>query len=166
MSITPLAKDDVNKPEFALLILLALVGMMLMIPANDLMSLYMAVELQSLSAICCCGDADQFAAVIETEFGNIFYLARCHLGCCFMAHPNWSTGLQGTTNFDGIAAAVSETRCRWRLFFRFLVFMISGLAFRVSAATFHMWTPDVYEGSPSPVTALFAIAQKLLRLLC
>ena len=158
MSITPLAKDDVNKPEFALLILLALVGMMLMISANDLMSLYMAVELQSLPLYVVA--AMRTNSLRSSEAGLKYFLLGALSSGMLLYGASLVYGFAGTTNFDGIAAAVSGNPLPVAFIFG-LVFMISGLAFKVSAAPFHMWTPDVYEGSPSPVTALFAIAPKV-----
>ena len=158
MSITPLSKDDINKPEFALLVLLALVGMMLMISANDLMSLYMAVELQSLPLYVVA--AMRTNSLRSSEAGLKYFLLGALSSGMLLYGASLVYGFAGTTSFSGIAAAVSGTTLPVA-FVVGLVFMISGLAFKVSAAPFHMWTPDVYEGSPSPVTALFAIAPKV-----
>ena len=158
MSVTPLAKDDVNKPEFALLVVLALVGMMLMISANDLMSLYMAVELQSLPLYVVA--AMRTNSLRSSEAGLKYFLLGALSSGMLLYGASLVYGFAGTTAFDGIAAAVAGKALPVG-FVVGLVFMISGLAFKVSAAPFHMWTPDVYEGSPSPVTALFAIAPKV-----
>jgi len=158
MSITPLSKDDINKPEFALLVLLALVGMMLMISANDLMSLYMAVELQSLPLYVVA--AMRTNSLRSSEAGLKYFLLGALSSGMLLYGASLVYGFAGTTSFSGIAAAVSGGTLPVA-FVVGLVFMISGLAFKVSAAPFHMWTPDVYEGSPSPVTALFAIAPKV-----
>ena len=158
MSITPLAKDDINKPEFSLLVLLALVGMMLMISANDLMSLYMAVELQSLPLYVVA--AMRTKSLRSSEAGLKYFLLGALSSGMLLYGASLVYGFAGTTSFAGIAAAVSSDQLPSG-FIVGMVFMISGIAFKVSAAPFHMWTPDVYEGSPSPVTALFAIAPKV-----
>ena len=169
MSITPLAKDGIDKPEFPILVLLALVGMMLMISANDLMSLYMAIELQSLPLYIVA--AMRTKSLRSSEAGLKYFLLGALSSGLLLYGASLVYGFAGTTSFTGIAAAVSSDQLP-SVFIVGMVFMISGIAFKVSAAPFHMWTPDVYEGSPSPVTALFAIAPKvaamalLMRLTC
>ncbi|MDC1383067.1 NADH-quinone oxidoreductase subunit NuoN [Candidatus Puniceispirillum sp.] len=158
MSITPLAKDDINKPEFSLLVVLSLVGMMLMISANNLMSLYMAVELQSLPLYVVA--AMRTNSLRSSEAGLKYFLLGALSSGMLLYGASLVYGFAGTTSFAGIAAAVSINQLP-AAFIVGMVFMISGIAFKVSAAPFHMWTPDVYEGSPSPVTALFAIAPKV-----
>ena len=158
MSITPLAKDDINKPEFALLVMLALVGMMLMISANDLMSLYMAVELQSLPLYVVA--AMRTNSLRSSEAGLKYFLLGALSSGMLLYGASLVYGFAGTTSFSGIAAAVSADQLPV-VFIVGMVFMVSGIAFKISAAPFHMWTPDVYQGSPSPVTALFAIAPKV-----
>ena len=158
MSITPLAKDDIDKPEFPLLVLLALVGMMLMVSANDLMSLYMAVELQSLPLYVVA--AMRTKSLRSSEAGLKYFLLGALSSGLLLYGASLVYGFAGTTSFVGIADAVSSDQLP-SVFIVGMVFMISGIAFKVSAAPFHMWTPDVYEGSPSPVTALFAIAPKV-----
>jgi NADH-quinone oxidoreductase subunit N len=158
MSITPLAKDDINKPEFALLVMLALVGMMLMISANDLMSLYMAVELQSLPLYVVA--AMRTNSLRSSEAGLKYFLLGALSSGMLLYGASLVYGFAGTTSFSGIAAAVSADQLP-AVFIVGMVFMVSGIAFKISAAPFHMWTPDVYQGSPSPVTALFAIAPKV-----
>ena len=158
MSITLLAKDDINKPEFALLVMLALVGMMLMISANDLMSLYMAVELQSLPLYVVA--AMRTNSLRSSEAGLKYFLLGALSSGMLLYGASLVYGFAGTTSFSGIAAAVSADQLPV-VFIVGMVFMVSGIAFKISAAPFHMWTPDVYQGSPSPVTALFAIAPKV-----
>ena len=158
MSIAPLAKDDINKPEFSLLVVLSLVGMMLMISANNLMSLYMAVELQSLPLYVVA--AMRTNSLRSSEAGLKYFLLGALSSGMLLYGASLVYGFAGTTSFTGIAAAVSINQLP-AAFIVGMVFMISGIAFKVSAAPFHMWTPDVYEGSPSPVTALFAIAPKV-----
>ena len=158
MSISPLERDDINKPEFSLLVMLSLVGMMLMISANDLMSLYMAVELQSLPLYVVA--AMRTNSLRSSEAGLKYFLLGALSSGMLLYGASLVYGFAGTTSFAGIAAAVTDTELPVA-FIIGMVFMITGIAFKVSAAPFHMWTPDVYEGSPSPVTALFAIAPKV-----
>ena len=158
MSISPLEQDDINKPEFSLLVLLAVVGMMLMISANDLMSLYMAVELQSLPLYVVA--AMRTNSLRSSEAGLKYFLLGALSSGMLLYGASLVYGFAGTTSFDGISAAVA-TGTLPVAFIVGMVFMICGIAFKISAAPFHMWTPDVYEGSPTPVTALFAIAPKV-----
>ena len=158
MSIGPLEQDDINKPEFSLLVLLAVVGMMLMISANDLMSLYMAVELQSLPLYVVA--AMRTNSLRSSEAGLKYFLLGALSSGMLLYGASLVYGFAGTTSFDGISAAVA-TGTLPVAFVVGMVFMICGIAFKISAAPFHMWTPDVYEGSPTPVTALFAIAPKV-----
>lgn len=158
MSISPLEQDDINKPEFSLLVLLAVVGMMLMISANDLMSLYMAVELQSLPLYVVA--AMRTNSLRSSEAGLKYFLLGALSSGMLLYGASLVYGFAGTTSFDGISAAVA-TGALPVAFVIGMVFMICGIAFKISAAPFHMWTPDVYEGSPTPVTALFAIAPKV-----
>ena len=106
MSITPLAKDDINKPEFSLLVLLALVGMMLMISANDLMSLYMAVELQSLPLYVVA--AMRTKSLRSSEAGLKYFLLGALSSGMLLYGASLVYGFAGTTSFSGIAAAVSS----------------------------------------------------------
>jgi NADH-quinone oxidoreductase subunit N len=129
-----------------------------MISANDLMSLYMAVELQSLPLYVVA--AMRTNSLRSSEAGLKYFLLGALSSGMLLYGASLVYGFAGTTAFDGIAAAVAGKALPVG-FVVGLVFMISGLAFKVSAAPFHMWTPDVYEGSPSPVTALFAIAPKV-----
>ena len=158
MSIIPLAKDDINKPEFSLLVVLSLVGMMLMISANDLMSLYMAVELQSLPLYVVASMRTN--SLRSSEAGLKYFLFGALSSGMLLYGAALVYGFAGTTHFAGIAAALSTDQLP-AVFIVGMVFMVSGIAFKISAAPFHMWTPDVYEGSPSPVTALFAIVPKV-----
>jgi NADH-quinone oxidoreductase subunit N len=158
MSITPLESDDINKPEFSLLVMLSLVGMMLLISANDLMSLYMAIELQSLPLYVIA--AMRTNSLRSSEAGLKYFLLGALSSGMLLYGASLVYGFAGTTSFSGIAVALGEPLLP-SAFIIGMVFMLTGVAFKVSAAPFHMWTPDVYEGSPSPVTALFAIVPKV-----
>ncbi len=106
MSVTPLELDDMNKPEFSLLVILALVGMMLMISANDLMSLYMAVELQSLPLYVVA--AMRTNSLRSSEAGLKYFLLGALSSGMLLYGASLVYGFAGTTSFEGIAAAVSE----------------------------------------------------------
>ena len=158
MSLRTEGDDDINKPEYSLLVLLALVGMMLMISADNLMALYMGVELQSLPLYVVA--AMRTNSLRSSEAGLKYFLLGALSSGMLLYGASLVYGVAGTTDFDGIAQALAGGDLP-TVFIIGMVFMISGLAFKVSAAPFHMWTPDVYEGSPTLVTALFAIAPKV-----
>jgi len=158
MSMRGAGANDINKPEYALLVLLALVGMMLMISADNLMALYMGVELQSLPLYVVA--AMRTDSLRSSEAGLKYFLLGALSSGLLLYGASLVYGVAGTTDFDGIAMAIAGKDLP-AVFVIGMVFMISGLAFKVSAAPFHMWTPDVYEGSPTMVTALFAIGPKV-----
>ncbi|MGB2234760.1 MAG: NADH-quinone oxidoreductase subunit N, partial [Candidatus Puniceispirillum sp.] len=106
MSISPLEQDDINKPEFSLLVLLAVVGMMLMISANDLMSLYMAVELQSLPLYVVA--AMRTNSLRSSEAGLKYFLLGALSSGMLLYGASLVYGFAGTTSFDGISAAVAS----------------------------------------------------------
>ena len=158
MSLHADGDSDINKPEYSLLVLLALVGMMLMISADNLMSLYMAIELQSLPLYVVA--AMRTNSLRSSEAGLKYFLLGALSSGMLLYGASLVYGFAGSTDFSAISAALAG-RDLPPVFIIGMVFMVSGLAFKVSAAPFHMWTPDVYEGSPTLVTALFAIAPKV-----
>ena len=143
--------------EYPLLVALAVVGMMVMVSAGDLMSLYMGLELQSLSLYVVASLRRD--SVKSTEAGLKYFVLGALSSGLLLYGASLTYGFAGTTLFSGIVAAVEGGASIGLLFG--LVFLITGFAFKVSAAPFHMWTPDVYEGSPTPVTAFFATAPKV-----
>jgi len=143
--------------EYPLLVALAVVGMMVMVSAGDLMSLYMGLELQSLSLYVVASLRRE--SVKSTEAGLKYFVLGALSSGLLLYGASLTYGFAGTTLFSGIVEAVEGGASIGLLFG--LVFLISGFAFKVSAAPFHMWTPDVYEGSPTPVTAFFATAPKV-----
>jgi len=143
--------------EYPLLVALAVVGMMVMVSAGDLMSLYMGLELQSLSLYVVASLRRD--SVKSTEAGLKYFVLGALSSGLLLYGASLTYGFAGTTLFSGIVEAVEGGASIGLLFG--LVFLISGFAFKVSAAPFHMWTPDVYEGSPTPVTAFFATAPKV-----
>lgn len=158
MSDKYLAGEQLGRFEYPVLILLAALGMSLMVSANDLIALYMGVETQSLALyILAAFNRDSRRS---TEAGLKYFVLGALSSCLLLYGASLIYGFTGTTQFDAIAAATKAGEANVGLVIG-LVFLISGLAFKVSAAPFHMWTPDVYEGAPTPVTAFFAAAPKL-----
>ncbi|MEM9392553.1 MAG: NADH-quinone oxidoreductase subunit NuoN [Pseudomonadota bacterium] len=158
MSQDYMAKLGILKFEYPILISLAVVGMMMMVSAGDLIALYMGLELQSLALYVVAALHRDNAR--STEAGLKYFVLGALSSGLLLYGASLVYGFSGTTLFSGIVTAASEGELSLGLLFG-LVFIMSGLAFKVSAAPFHMWTPDVYEGSPTPVTAFFATAPKV-----
>lgn len=152
-----MARSDLIRFEYPLLIALAAVGMMVMVSASDLMALYMGLELQSLSLYVIA--ALRRDSVRSTEAGLKYFVLGALSSGLLLFGASLVYGFAGTTGFAGIFEAV-QGRAPVGLLIG-LSLVIAGLAFKVSAAPFHMWTPDVYEGAPTPVTAFFATAPKI-----
>ena len=146
------------KFEFPVLVLLASTGMMMMISANDLISLYVVLELQSLSLyVVAAFNRDSSRSA---EAGLKYFVLGALSSGMLLYGASLVYGFTGSTDFATIAAAVQPSGENIGLIFG-LVFLMAGFAFKISAVPFHMWTPDVYEGAPTPVTAFFAAAPKL-----
>ena len=153
-----MARRGLLRFEYPVLIVLAVVGMMVMVSAGDLIALYMGLELQSLSLYVVA--ALRRDSVKSTEAGLKYFVLGALSSGMLLYGASLTYGYAGTTAFDGIIVAATEGEIALGLLIG-LAFMAAGLAFKVSAAPFHMWTPDVYEGSPTPVTAFFATAPKV-----
>ncbi len=145
--------------EYPLLVALATLGMMLMISANDLMALYVGLELQSLALYVVA--AFQRDSVRSTEAGVKYFVLGSVASGMLLFGASLIYGFCGGTAFVEISKALIDGRGAEIGTVIGLVFVVAGLAFKVSAVPFHMWTPDVYEGAPTPVTALFAVAPKI-----
>jgi NADH-quinone oxidoreductase subunit N len=142
--------------EFAILIVLATAGMMVLISATDLIALYLGLELMSLSLyVIAALDRD---SVRSTEAGLKYFVLGALSSGMLLYGSSLIYGFTGTVEFAGIAKAAQNGGLG--LIFG-IVFLFAGLCFKVSAVPFHMWTPDVYEGAPTPVTAFFASAPKV-----
>jgi NADH-quinone oxidoreductase subunit N len=150
------ARKD-SKFEFPILVVLAAVGMGMMAAAGDLIALYVGVELQSLALYVLAAIRRNDAKASEAGL-KYFVLGALSSGLLLYG-ASLIYGFAGSTHFADIARAVHGGARAGVLFG--LVFLICGLAFKVSAAPFHMWTPDVYEGAPTPIVAFFAAAPKL-----
>ena len=157
MSEGYMARRDLLRFEYPLLIVLASVGMMMMVSAGDLIALYMGLELQSLSLYVVASLRRD--SVKSTEAGLKYFVLGALSSGLLLYGASLTYGFAGTTLFSGIIEAAQGETPVGLLFG--LAFISAGLAFKVSAAPFHMWTPDVYEGSPTPVTAFFATAPKM-----
>jgi len=152
-----LGRANDQKFEFPILVMLAALGMSMMVSAGDLIALYIGVELQSLALYVLAAFRRDDARASEAGL-KYFVLGALSSGIMLYG-ISLIYGFTGTLGFPGIAAAVSDGAGTGAVFG--LVFLICGLAFKVSAAPFHMWTPDVYEGAPTPMVAFFAAAPKL-----
>ncbi|QBF31357.1 NADH-quinone oxidoreductase subunit NuoN [Thalassococcus sp. S3] len=158
MSQDYMARRDLLRFEYPLLVALAAVGMMMMVSAGDLMALYMGLELQSLALYVVASLRRD--NVKSTEAGLKYFVLGALSSGLLLYGASLVYGYSGTTLFSGIIQTAQQGEVSLGLLFG-LIFLISGLAFKVSAVPFHMWTPDVYEGSPTPVTAFFATAPKV-----
>jgi NADH-quinone oxidoreductase subunit N len=144
--------------EYPILIVLAVLGMFVMVSARDLISLYVGVELQSLSAYVLAAWRRDDA--YSSEAGLKYFILSAISSGLLLFGASFVYGFTGSIRFDSIAAAIGEGAGGVGLLFG-LVLILCALAFKMSAAPFHMWTPDVYEGAPTPVTAFFAAAPKV-----
>ncbi|MEO1282473.1 MAG: NADH-quinone oxidoreductase subunit NuoN [Pseudomonadota bacterium] len=160
LSFDYLRDRGIMKFEYPVLVVLATVGMMMMISANDLIALYLGIELQSLALYVLA--AIKRDNVRSSEAGLKYFVLGALSSGMLLYGASLIYGFTGSTSFATIATvAQAETAAGNVGLIIGLVFLLVGLAFKVSAVPFHMWTPDVYEGAPTPVTAFFAAAPKL-----
>ena len=153
-----MSKRGLLRFEYPILIALSAVGMMMMVSAGDLMALYMGLELQSLALYVVASLRRD--SVKSTEAGLKYFVLGALSSGILLYGASLVYGYAGTTLFSGIIQTAVHGEVSLGLLFG-LIFLISGMAFKVSAVPFHMWTPDVYEGAPTPVTAFFATAPKV-----
>ncbi len=144
--------------EYPVLVTLAVVGMMMMVSAGDLMALYMGLELQSLSLYVVASMRRD--SVKSSEAGLKYFVLGALSSGLLLYGASLIYGYAGTTLFSGIVQAAGHGSADIGLLLG-LTLVTAGLAFKVSAVPFHMWTPDVYEGAPTPITAFFATAPKM-----
>src|SRR5216684_3625572 len=156
MSFDFLAREKQQKFEYSILILLSTAGMLMLISAADLIALYLGLELMSLALyVVAAIDRD---SVRSTEAGLKYFVLGALSSGMLLYGASLIYGFTGTVSFAGIAKAANHASIG--LVFG-LVFLFAGFCFKISAVPFHMWTPDVYEGAPTPVTAFFAAAPKV-----
>ncbi len=156
MSMDFLSTERLQRFEYAILVLLSTTGMLMLISAADLIALYLGFELMSLSLYVVA--AIQRDSVRSTEAGLKYFVLGALSSGMLLYGASLIYGFTGTVSFAGIAEAAQQGNVG--LTFG-LVFLLAGFCFKVSAVPFHMWTPDVYEGAPTPVTAFFAAAPKI-----
>jgi NADH-quinone oxidoreductase subunit N len=159
MSQSYLKRENMARFEYPVLVLFATVGMMMMVSANDLIALYLGLELQSLSLYVLA--AFKRDTTRSSEAGLKYFVLGALSSCMLLYGCSMIYGFTGTTAFDDLAKVLSGPETASIGLIVGIVFLIAGLAFKVSAVPFHMWTPDVYEGAPTPVTAFFALAPKI-----
>ncbi len=157
LSVDWLQRNGLEKFEYPVLVMLSTLGMMLLISANNLIALYLGLELMSLALYVMAAFARDDGRASEAGL-KYFVLGALSSGMMLYG-SSLLYGFSGTVSFAGIAQAVTEQPPVGVIFG--LVFLLAGLAFKMSAAPFHMWTPDVYEGAPTPVTTFFASAAKM-----
>ncbi|MDN5787721.1 NADH-quinone oxidoreductase subunit NuoN [Pseudorhodobacter sp.] len=158
ISHEPMLRRKMLRFEFPILIALSVLGMMVMVSAGDLIVLYMGLELQSLALyVVASFRRDNLKS---SEAGLKYFVLGSLSSGILLYGASLTYGYAGTTDFAGILSTLGEGAVPVGLLFG-LVMMMTGLAFKVSAVPFHMWTPDVYEGSPTAVTAYFATAPKM-----
>ncbi|MGL4242411.1 MAG: NADH-quinone oxidoreductase subunit NuoN [Beijerinckiaceae bacterium] len=157
LSMDYLQSRGIRKFEYSILVVLSTLGMLMMISANDLIALYLGLELQSLAlyVVASIHRDDSKSA----EAGLKYFVLGALSSGMLLYGASLIYGFTGNVNFDTIAKVLQGQAAIGAVFG--LVFVAAGLAFKVSAVPFHMWTPDVYEGSPTPVTAFFAGAPKM-----
>ncbi|HEV2264843.1 MAG TPA: NADH-quinone oxidoreductase subunit NuoN [Stellaceae bacterium] len=155
-------REGIARIEFPVLVLIATAGMMMMIAANDLIALYLGLELQSLALYVLAAFARD--DVRSTEAGLKYFVLGAVASGMLLFGASMVYGFAGTTSFDGLAKLFAGGGGNGVGLITGIVFISVGLAFKVSAVPFHMWTPDVYEGAPTPVTAFFSVAPKIAAL--
>ena len=149
----------INKIEYPILVLSSILGMMVMISSNDLILFYMGLELQSLALyVLASFNRDN---ILSSESGLKYFVLSALSSGLLLYGCSLIYGFSGSTNFNLIAENINQSS--YGLTFG-IIFIIAGLAFKISAVPFHMWAPDVYEGSPTSVTIFFAILPKIAAL--
>ncbi len=158
MSVQFFKNENFEGFEYPILIVLAILGMLMMISANGLIALYLGLELQSLSLyVIAAIRRDKERSV---EAGLKYFILGALSSGLLLYGSSLIYGFTGSTLFVDIAAVVGKEGSSLGLLFG-LAFLLAGISFKISAVPFHMWTPDVYEGAPTPVTAFFAAAPKI-----
>lgn len=158
--ITPgyLARQDISRPEYPVLVLFSVIGMMLMVSASNFLMLYIGLELQSLALYVLA--AFRRDTVRSSEAGLKYFVLGALASGLLLYGISLIYGFTGTLDFAKVAHVVAQQAASPGIAVG-MAFILAALAFKVSAAPFHMWTPDVYEGAPTTVTAFFSVAPKL-----
>ncbi len=157
LSMDYMRREGISRFEYPILIVLSTIGMMMVISANDLIALYLGLELLSLSSyVIAAFDRDN---VRSTEAGLKYFVLGALSSGMLLYGASLVYGFTGSVSFPVIASVLQGNVGIGAIVG--IVFVAAGIAFKISAVPFHMWTPDVYEGSPTPVTAFFAAAPKM-----
>lgn len=159
LSVKYLYQEQMIRFEYPILMMLAGIGMMLMVSAHNLLGLYMALELQSLSLYVLA--AFRRNSQKSAEAGTKYFILGALSSGLILFGASLIYGFTGTLSFSGIQESLAATESMNIGVITGMVFLLCGLAFKISAAPFHMWTPDVYQGAPTSVTAFFAIVPKI-----
>ena len=159
MSLGYLRSEKMERFEYPVLLVLATLGMLMMISANDLIALYLGLELQALALYVVA--AFRRDSLRSTEAGLKYFVLGALSSGMLLYGCSLIYGFTGSTSFATIQAGLAGGDGSSIGLIVGLVFLIAGLAFKISAVPFHMWTPDVYEGAPTPITAFFAVAPKI-----
>jgi NADH-quinone oxidoreductase subunit N len=159
LSYATLKEEELDRPEYPVLIVFSTLGMMLMISANDLLTLFIGFELQSLALYVLAAFRRDSAR--SSEAGLKYFLLGALSTGLLLYGISLIYGFSGTTSFSQLANVLQSGMNPALGLTVGMVFLAAGLAFKVSAVPFHMWTPDVYEGAPTPVTAFFSLAPKV-----
>jgi len=164
MSRSWLKAEQLDSPEYPVLVMFATLGMLMMISANNLIALYLGLELQSLALYVLA--ASQRESARATEAGLKYFILGSLASGMLLYGSSLVYGFGGTTGFDALSHALNQQSPVGAAHAPIgvvvgMVFIMAGLAFKISAVPFHMWAPDVYEGAPTPVTAFFAVAPKI-----
>ena len=160
LSLDYVRRERQERFEYSVLVLLATLGMLMLISASDLIALYLGLELMSLPLYVVA--ASHRNVLRSTEAGLKYFVLGALSSGMLLYGASLIYGFTGTVNFAGIAQAASQQHGAAGIGLIFgIVFLFAGFCFKVSAVPFHMWTPDVYEGAPTPVTAFFAAAPKV-----
>ena len=159
MSLDFIEREHMARFEYPVLIVLATLGMLMMVSANDLIALYMGLELQSLALYVLA--AFRRDTLRSSEAGLKYFVLGALSSGMLLYGASMVYGFTGSTGFDDLAAQLTAADGASIGLIVGIVFVAAGMAFKISAVPFHMWTPDVYEGAPTPITAFFAVAPKI-----
>ena len=158
MSLGYMLRHNLGRFEYPILIIFSVVGMMFMVSANDLMILYLGLELQSLALYVVASMRRE--SLKSTEAGMKYFVLGALSSGLLLYGASLVYGYSGSTNFQSIVTSLDSSNRSLGCMFG-MILGVAGLAFKISAVPFHMWTPDVYEGAPTPITAFLSTAPKI-----
>jgi NADH-quinone oxidoreductase subunit N len=158
MSLGYMLRHNLGRFEYPILIIFSVVGMMFMVSANDLMILYLGLELQSLALYVVASMRRE--SLKSTEAGMKYFVLGALSSGLLLYGASLVYGYSGSTNFQSIVNSLESSNRSLGFMFG-MILVVAGLAFKISAVPFHMWTPDVYEGAPTPITAFLSTAPKI-----